>query len=175
MAKRLSTMSYALQGRPSPRSGEISACSSCHAFWSPWFPSLWRRSWDEPLPQQPYLRLQPGHAAVPGGASQVLWDGKSVKINLTWLQFGLFIALFSEKQLERNTKQITFCTDVSFFLLWFYFIFPRSLPSWDKRTVSSLQCESSLALQGKKIKQSKIFFYIIIIFLLVCAFTLPLI
>lgn len=40
-------------------------------------------SWDEPLPQQSYLWLQQGHAAVPGGASQVLWDGKGIFIDLS--------------------------------------------------------------------------------------------
>lgn len=75
MAKRASTMSYTLQGSARLPQRKEAEPTDAHVTFDPCVSVF--LSGDEPLPQQSHLRLQPGHAAVPGGASQVLRDGKS--------------------------------------------------------------------------------------------------
>lgn len=70
------------------------------------------RSRNEPLSQQPHLRLQPGHAAVPGGASQVLRDGESWPLTFhphththTQVTWSELISCFSPRQIAEKLRQ----------------------------------------------------------------------
>lgn len=127
MSKRVSTMSYSLQGnaRSNTWALDFGVTWYLNSRGAPPASSVYH-SWDEPLPQQSYLWLQQGHAAVPGGAGQVLWDGKGIFIDLS-------LTLLP-------TILISHMTRLRLSYVWFFV--DRLLRNWEMLTVSLWQCEN---------------------------------
>jgi len=166
MAKRVSTMSYALQGTPPSWWKRLQQCSV-----------LWPAVWCPSFP--PYC----GAAEMNHFHSNRIYDynrvmqlylEEQVKFYETVMALSLNIHL---SKFESGTvcpfRCIITCSCIVLRYWWYWsitwalsvFVFmkasfclnpPRLLPSWDKHTVSSLQCESSLALQDKKLNQSRL-------------------